>query len=254
MAGSAEPRRFLATGPCAAGRVVALSPEQSRHMVTVLRIGAGARVRVFTGEGREFEAEVETADPTGARVRILRPVVPRAGLAARVTLAFAPPPGQRADLIVEKATELGAAVLQPLLCERLQASRAEAACRRVERWQRKALDAARQSERLAVPEVRPPVPFERFVEGCGAALRLIGSPEAATGLWAVLNDVEEMPASVALVVGPAGGFTGRELELAGRAGFAPVSLGPHVLRVETAAVCMLAAAVLWLEGRAPREP
>lgn len=242
MPDSEQPRRFLAPIPCRIGDVVTLAPEQSRHMVTVLRIGAGQEVRIFTEQGDEFVARVEEAGAAAARVRVLREAGPAPSLAARLTLAFAPPPGQRAELLVEKATELGADVLQPLLCERLQAYQAAGAARRAEHWRRKAEDAARQSGRSRVPETCEPAPFEAFVREAQDELRLIGSTEAAPGLWPTLAKLPaaKPPASAVLIVGPAGGFTRRKLDLAAQSGFRCISLGPHILRVETAAIAMLA--------------
>ena len=128
----------------------------------------------------------------------------------------------------------------PVLCERLQGFQAAAAGKRQARWERKARDAARQAGRADVPEIAGPLAFEEFVRADGAALCLIGSTGEAPPLWRVLAEEGGAVGSVTMVVGPAGGFTRREVDLARGAGFQPVSLGPHVLRVETAAVAMLA--------------
>jgi len=239
-------RRFLAPGPCSPGQVITLAADQSRHMVTVLRIGTGRRIRVFTGQGDEFAALVEDADSTAARVRIVEKC-PAQPSAIRLTVAFAPPPGQRADILIEKATELGADSFQPILCERVQGFQAAAAARRTERWQRKAQDAARQSERASVPEVQRPQRFEDYVNGARDGLRLIAFP-GAPGLWGLLTGIPEVPDSVTMVVGPAGGLTSAELDLAKQAGFRAVSLGPRILRAETAAICLLGGIVLWLDA------
>jgi 16S rRNA (uracil1498-N3)-methyltransferase len=241
-------RRFIAPRPCASGDVITLDAQQSRHMVAVLRIGAGERVRIFTGQGQEFLARVEEADPAAARVRIGEPYRPGQGVPAHLTLAFAPPSGQRADLVVEKATELGVNVLVPLLCERLQGFRAAAAAGRAERWERKAQEAARQCGRALVPHIAEPVSLGEFVAGCGDAVRLVADPEAPTDLWQTLAGHIGVPPSLSMAVGPAGGLTRAELDLAVESGFRAVRLGPHVLRVETAAICMLGGVVLWLEA------
>jgi len=242
------PRRFLAPDAARVGQTVTLGPEQSRHLATVLRIGVGDRVRLFDGRGREFLACVECADPAAARARLCEACEPAGGRPALLTLAFAPPPGQRADVLIEKATELGASRFVPLACERLQGFQASAAARRVARWERKARDAARQSGRAVVPEVCAPTPFEPFVQADEAELRLIGSTGDAPALWRILAGVPDRPGAATMVVGPAGGFSLREMECARQAGFAPVSLGPHVLRVETAAVAMLAVVTAWLDA------
>lgn len=174
--------RFMAPAACGLGDLIALAPEQSHHLAAVLRIGTGRRVRIFTGAGDEFIGQVEKADTTGALVRICEKYESSKEARARMTLGFAPPPGQRADVLIEKATELGVSCLQPLICERLQGFQATAAGRRVARWQRKAQEAARQSQRALVPEVHPPVPFEQFVRDAREDLRLIGSTGQARGL------------------------------------------------------------------------
>jgi len=239
--------RFLAPGPCHTGDIVRLAAPQSRHMVTVLRRRMGDRVRVFTGDGREYLASIEQAHPQGAAVRIGEPFRPERPSPTRLVLAFAPAPGQRTDALVEKATELGATCLQPLLCERLQGFQGHAASRRTQRWQRKAEEAARQAQRTSLPELLCPVTLDAFLADCDCALRLLADPAGAS-LWDALAAQAERPASVAMAVGPAGGFTRRELELAAEAQFAPVSLGPHVLRVETAALSVLATLAAWLAG------
>jgi 16S rRNA (uracil1498-N3)-methyltransferase len=101
-----------------------------------------------------------------------------------------------------------------------------------------------------VPQVRGPVAFERFVRGAPEGLRLLAWTAATDAVWAVLeSQPEARPASACLIVGPAGGLARREVELAREGGFVPVSLGPHVLRVETAAISLLAACVSWLDAR-----
>jgi 16S rRNA (uracil1498-N3)-methyltransferase len=218
-------------------------------MVDVLRLGPGDRVRVFDGRGAEFLAKIVSADPAAAQIRLIEACAPDA--ATRVlTVAFAPPPGQRADALVEKATELGATRLVPVLCERVQDFQAEAAGKRIGRWQRKAADAARQSGRALVPEVCAPVPLREFAGEAPGELRLVGTLVEARPLWEVLGEAGEAPESVTMLVGPAGGFTHQEADVAVGAGFAPVSLGPTTLRVETAAIVLLAGVVLWLDGGA----
>jgi 16S rRNA (uracil1498-N3)-methyltransferase len=240
--------RFLLDCACSPGDVVSLAPSRSRHLAVVLRIGAGERVRVFSGAGDEYVARVEEADPAAVRVRILRPYEGASSGYPRLTLAFAPPPGQRADVLVEKASELGATVLQPVVCERLQGYRAGAAARRRERWERKAAEAARQCGRAIVPRLAEPVPLDPFLEGCTSGLRLLATTGESRVLWRVLARRDDAPGAVTMAVGPAGGLTLREREAAVRSGFVPVSLGANVLRVETAAVCLLAGVVFWLDG------
>jgi 16S rRNA (uracil1498-N3)-methyltransferase len=248
MTSPARLRRFLVPAECRAGQVVILAPEQSRHMVTVLRLTEGRRVRIFTGAGAEYIAEIVQADTLAARVRIVEELQMAARVRRAVTLAFAPAPGNRSDIVIEKATELGVGRLVPLLCERLQGGEARAAGARAERWRRKAADAARQCRRADVPALDAPEPLERFVESAAPGPRIIAAGPDSPPLLGVLSAAPLADGPVSLTVGPAGGFTRRELALATDAGFQPVSLGPHVLRVETAALTLVAGVMLFVES------
>ncbi len=250
MSASRTPPRFHSSEPCRVGALVHMPAAQSRHMVKVLRVEQGDAVRLFDGSGMEFLARVERADAAGALVRVEQAAQQVAPGGPRMTLAFAPPPGARADAILEKGAELGADVFRPVLCERLQAFQAKAAERRLERWRRKVAEASRQAQRLTVPDVHAPVDFEQFVGEAPRGLRLIGSTSGAPGLLSVLSDAGGAPGAVTMTVGPAGGFTPRELDLAVAGGFVPVSLGANVLRVETAAICLLAGVVMWFDRAA----
>jgi 16S rRNA (uracil1498-N3)-methyltransferase len=198
------------------------------HLVHVLRLGPGAEVEVFDGEGSAWDATF-----TGSELRLgaRRPVPPPAAV---VWIAFALPRGEKADWVVQKATELGVARLVPWQAERsvvrLEGRRA---AERAERWRRIAAEAARQCGRSEVPEVAVPGPLEAALavpEGFG---RLVLHAGAAEGISARVR--RGVPGHVALV-GPEGGITDGELEEARAAGFAPVTVGPRVLRAETAAV------------------
>jgi 16S rRNA (uracil1498-N3)-methyltransferase len=237
-------RRFLGPGASAVGERVRLDREASRHAVVVLRVEAGQRVRIFDGKGAEFEGVIEEADPAGALVRLTQRL-PDAPGATAVTLGFAPPPGQRTDVLVEKAAELGTAVLRPVLCERLQGFQAEAAARRLDRWRRKAREAARQSQRTDVPRIEQPATLAEFLAGEDAQLKLVALVEGSEPLWSVLHTIDCRPVDVSLLVGPAGGFTQQEADAAIEAGYRAVSLGPHTLRTETAALALLAGVQLW---------
>ena len=121
---------------------------------------------------------------------------------------------------------------------------------RLERWRRKAIEAARQCGRADLPAISEPRPLAGVLGALPEGLRLIGDVRpGCRGIWETLQGMEGAPASVSVIVGPAGGFTARELSISEQAGCRPVSLGPRTLRVETAAAAMLAATVFWLESR-----
>ena len=232
--------RFVAPARPRVGQTLTLRPDQSHHLAEVLRLSEGRSVRVFTGAGEEFEGVVRKADPEASTVHIRRRLRAEDAAGMDITVGFAPPRGSRSDWLVEKATELGARRLVPLLCERLERFPVEKAQKRRERWERKAEEAAKQSERTVIPSIEEPAPLGRFAGACGAPLRLAchADPDVK-GLWATLQDMDEVPAAVAVAIGPGGGFTDRELALLGRAEWQFVALGPTTLRTETAAVVAL---------------
>ena len=240
--------RFLLGRECHSGEEAALPTSQSRHLARVLRIGRGERVRVFTPAGREFTAVVLRADPIRTIVEVREPIRSADAIHTCITLAFAPPSPSRADLIVEKATELGAACLQPLICQRSQGFEKTAISGRIDRWRRKTAEAAKQCGRSIPPEVQQAREFPDFVSSLSVGLALIGSvAEGAESLWNALSGLEHPVDGAVIIVGPAGGFTARELSLAEQAGCRSVSLGENVLRVETAAIVLLAAVALRLQ-------
>jgi len=195
-------------------------------------------------------ARVTRSDPNRSEVEILRLLRSAPATITPLTLAFAPPRAERSDLIVEKATELGVRTLLPLLCERLQGFEVRGAGRRVERWRRKAQDAARQCGRTSVPQVGDPVELAELFRLLPDGVRLLGDLRpGCMPIWQALNELKDVPASLTVIVGPAGGLTARELKIAAGAGARSISLGSNILRVETAAIAMLAAVAFWLDAR-----
>ncbi|HKC60907.1 MAG TPA: 16S rRNA (uracil(1498)-N(3))-methyltransferase [Myxococcales bacterium] len=216
--------------------LVRLDPSQSRHLELVLRLGPGAEVEVFDGRGSSWAARIELAG-------VLRLGARKASEpgGADVWLAQALAKGEKLDLVVQKATELGATRILPLAVER-SAVRLddERAGRRTSRLRRIAQEAARQSGRSDVPAVDAP---------CTLA-ELAGLLRADPGRRGLLLDPEEREVRLAqaargasrllLAIGPEGGFTPAERAQAAEAGFTPVSLGRRVLRTETAGLAALA--------------
>ena len=216
--------------------LVRLEPSQSRHLETVLRLAPGAEVEVFDGRGASWPAHIESVGVLrlGARNS------PQPG-AADVWLAQALAKGEKLDLVVQKATELGATRILPLAAERsvvrLDEERAD---RRLARLRRIAQEAARQSGRSDVPAVDAP---------CTLA-DLVGLLRAEPGRRGLILDPEERELRLSqaargasrllIAIGPEGGFTPAERAQAAQAGFALVGLGRRVLRTETAGLAALA--------------
>jgi 16S rRNA (uracil1498-N3)-methyltransferase len=218
----------------------ALGPEASAYVAQVHRLGPGARLLVFDPErAEEADADVVRVDRRAVTVRVgeVRPAALRPARA--VTLVQGVGKGDKVDVVVRDATELGATRVLPAICAR-SVARPDAA--RAARWRRIAVEAARQCGRGDAPAVDAPAGFEEAIERAaeGAAARLCLDPKAETGLPAWLSGVAA-GAPVAFVVGPEGGLTAEELAAAERSGFARVTLGPLVLRTETACAAVLGA-------------
>ena len=211
-----------------AGASVPLRPDQAHYLGSVMRRASGDEVRVFNTMHGEWRARIAALRKgTGALVVLdqLRLPMPESG----PILAFAPLKRDATDLVVQKATELGAAELIPVLTERTVATRVN-----LDRLAAIAAEAAEQSERLSVPSLRAPVRLSALLGAWPPGVILAAALER--------QDAPMLgPGPGALLVGPEGGFTGLELDLLrSRAFVVPVSLGPRVLRAETAVIAGLA--------------
>jgi 16S rRNA (uracil1498-N3)-methyltransferase len=222
-----------------------LSAEESHHLVAVNRARAGDRVVAFDGRGREWDCEL-TSDRKNAAVLAVRGrrVIPP--LPYAITLGQALPKGPAMDAIVRKATEIGAAGIVPLESERTQVHfEAGRGDRKIEKWQTAALEAAKQCGNPFLPEVQPVQNAAAFMAAArDFDLKLIASLHpGAKSLKSVLAAFHaaqgRSPRKVLWLIGPEGDFSPAELDRAQSAGFAPVTLGPLVLRCETAATYAL---------------
>ena len=243
----AGPRIHLA-GRWAAGDTVVLPPGPSRH-VQVLRLQPGDSLVLFNGDDDlEWPAEIVRIGRSVVELRIAGPArAVERELAIAVTLAVGMPANERMDALVEKATELGAAAFQPLVCARsvvrLAGERAEA---RQRHWQAVAASASEQCGRVRVPRVALPIRFDAWLDTLGAATppaaRWLLSLGGAARRPSALHDPTRGDAAAGLVVlsGPEGGLAPEEEAAALRRGFVPVSLGPRTLRADTAPLALLA--------------
>lgn len=215
-----------------------LDPAEARHAAGARRLRAGERVVLFDGQGREADAELLHAAGATMTVRVhaVR-TVPRAAC-CRLTLAFSPPRPTRQDTLIEKCTELGVAVLQPIRVER---SVADAPCSRLERWHRVAVAAAKQSQQAWLPEIAEAVSLASLLEHAAEHdLVLVADPAPVSPSLASILDRRPPSGSVLALVGPEGGFTEPEIAAARDAGAVACRLVPSILRVETAAIAVAA--------------
>jgi len=218
-----------------------LDAEQSHHAAVVLRIKPGERAVVFNGLGVEATVECTAAGKSSVEFKMLQSAK-TPPLPCEITLGQAIPKGKNMDLIVQKATELGAAIIVPLTSERTVVQVGdEAAERKQEKWQHVAIEAAKQCGQNWVPYVQTPVtPKTFFGANPRYDLMLIASLQPSSRhLKQVLSELPKPPKSVCVLVGPEGDFTPAEIGLARSAGCHPITLGPIVLRTETAALYCL---------------
>jgi len=228
--------RVYVDAPLASGMRVTLQGSAAGHLTRVLRLRVGEALSVFNGAGGEYAASIEHAHAGRVAVAIgeLRAIERESPLT--LTLAQGVSRGERMDLVVQKATELGASGLAPVLAERsvvrLTAQQAE---RRLNHWRAIAIAACEQSGRNRLPAIASPVPLRDFLRTSDGSMRLLLSPAAT----ATLADLPRLVSAVTVLIGPEGGLAEAEQEAAVAAGFRPVRLGPRVLRTETAAIAAL---------------
>ncbi|MCS7159397.1 MAG: 16S rRNA (uracil(1498)-N(3))-methyltransferase [Gemmatales bacterium] len=234
--------RFFYPGPLEAG-LVHLSGDEMHHMIHVCRLRAGDRVILFNGDGREYQAvirhirkrEVELAIESVAEVSRELPI--------HIHVAAPLPKADRAHLLVEKLTELGVACYQPLLTSR---SVIDPGPTRLEKLRRCVVEACKQCGRNRLMEIAPPVSFEQLlannhdVEG-----KLLADP----GGRALPEVFRPDWTQVVVAIGPEGGFTVEELQQAHDQGWHMVSLGPTILRIETAALTLTAGLVFFRQQK-----
>ncbi len=237
--------RFHFDGQLSTGAEVDL-PLRAAHHVGVLRLRPDDPIALFNGSGGEFECALTRVARDGVRARVIAWRDRERESALRVTLAQGLSSGDRMDLVLQKATELGACAIQPLASERsvvrLSEERAD---RRLAHWRNLVAAACEQCGRNRLPEVRPVATLGEFLAAVEeGSQRLLLSPSATLRL----RDLPQA-AAVTLLVGPEGGLSEAEEEQAAQAGFAAVGLGPRVLRTETAPIAALAALQsMWGDG------
>jgi 16S rRNA (uracil1498-N3)-methyltransferase len=231
------PRFYISPAAWNLDRLV-LEGGEAHHCLDVLRMQPGERLTVFNGLGVEATAEIGTAKKDRVELKVLQHGK-TAPLRCEITLGQAVPKGKNMELIIEKATELGATAISPLLSERtvVQCSASDAERKR-EKWQRVAIEAAKQCGQNWLPAVHTPLSIKTFFSNAAKFdLMLIASLQGdARPLKKILSELSGHPARVLVLVGPEGDFTPAELGLAKSHGCLPMTLGPIVLRTETAAI------------------
>jgi 16S rRNA (uracil1498-N3)-methyltransferase len=240
------PPRFFIDQPLHAGETLSLPAGAARH-VQVLRLQPGAAITLFNGDGAEWLASVTQMGRSEVAVRVGEATQVERELALAVTLALGVPANERMDGLIEKATELGVARVQPLMCERSVLRLAgERAQKKLAHWQGVAVAASEQSGRTRVPQIAPVLSLTEWLASLPAVTddaRWVLSLRNAQPLHQLTK-----PVSMISLSGPEGGLTEAEEKAAGAAGFQAVSLGPRVLRADTAPLALLAHLALTEQG------
>ena len=246
--------RFLLMGqPLAPAMELALPDDLAHQARDVLRLASGDTLRLLDGAGGEYPATITAMDRKRVMVRVGERVAGRADPTVRVVLCQGMLKAAKYEWVLQKGTELGVAAFVPLLCERAVAATEEASESKRRRWAKIVAEALEQCGGSRLPELAAPRPLMHALAGMppGTVAMMPWEEAAARPLRAALLDAAAAAGGVAsvsevrLFIGPEGGFSPGEVALAARAGAIPVTLGPRILRAETAAI---AAATLTLEA------
>jgi 16S rRNA (uracil1498-N3)-methyltransferase len=236
--------RFYCPQPLAAGLTIAL-PDQVAHHAWVLRLQPGTGLTLFNGDGGEYLAELAALDKKGASARVVAFAERDCELPYEITLAQALPEAAKMDWIIEKAVEMGVAAIQPLAAQRcvvrLSGERAD---KKLAHWQGVIVAASEQSGRNRLARLAALDSFGGYIGQSDLHKRILLSPRATQSLseWAR----HQPPQALTLLVGPEGGYTEQEEDAAIARGAVALSVGPRVLRTETAAIAAVAALnALW---------
>ncbi|MGY8564328.1 16S rRNA (uracil(1498)-N(3))-methyltransferase [Paracidovorax citrulli] len=225
--------------PLAVGQAVSLPEEVANHLVRVMRLREGDGCVLFNGDGHDYSATLVESGKREARVQVTaaQPVDNESPLP--ITLLQGIARGEKMDLILQKATELGVQAIVPVNAERtevkLDAARAE---KRLAHWRSVVVSACGQSGRALVPSVAPPQGVQEAARAMpGAALKLTLDPQGEHRL----STLESAPGGVVIAIGPEGGWSPRDRQALAGAGFQGLQLGPRILRTETAGLAAIAA-------------
>jgi 16S rRNA (uracil1498-N3)-methyltransferase len=215
---------------------ISLEGGPAHYLGRVLRALTGQTVVAFNGDGHDYVCEILRMDRRSVTLEVQSRLPATREPDTRITVVQAISRGERMEQTLQKCTELGACAFQPLLSERVEVRLSgEKLAKRLAHWQGVVISACEQSGRAVVPSVYPPLAIEAWLEMPLPAVRLLFVPGAADRLASI-----ELPSELELVVGPEGGFSDPELALIRSHGAQAVSLGPRVLRTETAAPAALA--------------
>lgn len=231
-------RRYFVPELSATGGPLSLPADEAAHAARVMRAVPGDLVTLFCGDGREAEAEILSVEKRHVFVHAQPPQSVDRETPFPVSVAVALPKADRARALVERLTELGVASLQPLACQRTQLAPSPAA---IAKLRRAVVEASKQCGRNRLMQIAEAMPFSDFLHQTDPdAVSLIAHPDGHALSVALQSGGGDGDAPVQIAVGPEGGFTDEEVHQAVETGWQRVSLGPRILRIETAAAAIVA--------------
>lgn len=236
------PRFFAPDVPPPGGRL-SLPPDEAHHARHVLRLAAGAEVALFDGKGREWTARIVGVTRAAVTVDVLAEAVPVAEPSVEVTLAVGLLKGDQMDAVVRDATMLGVSAVVPMATAHVAAPRRGNRSQSAERWVRVAVASAKQCRRAVVPAIAPVTPLPDVIARDDFELKVMCVEPARAAAGPLAGLPAAPPATVLVLIGPEGGWSTAEVDLAAQCGARLIHLGPRTLRAEVAPVVALSA--LW---------
>jgi 16S rRNA (uracil1498-N3)-methyltransferase len=227
--------RIYTTDPLAVNNKIELDPQASIHLIKVLRLSLGDELKLFNGDGCEYLACIIHAGKKNAEVEITDVLSTESNVSFPLHLGQVISKGDRMDFTIQKATELGITDITPLWSERCDVRlKGDRLDKKMEHWKKIAISACEQSGRNHIPTIHPAMSYSDWACSVNSDIKLV----LHTRDQKSLSDITA-PQSVALLVGPEGGITDNEVELCIQQGFTGLTLGPRILRTETAALAAL---------------
>jgi len=234
--------RIYYQGSITTGEILTLPANTSHHLIRVLRCRTNTAVIVFNGDGGEYTAILLNDDPRAATIRIQSFDNTIRESTLRIILIQGVSRGEHMDTTIQKATELGAAEIIPVICERSSNIKKHRISKKLERWNQIAISASEQSGRNLLPILHEVSMLDEVINHVAGAYRLVLDPTAAYGI----KSIAQITGPVCILCGPEGGLSEQEIAATSKAGYTRITFGPRVLRTETAGPAFISALqVLW---------